>query len=436
MDALDFNIIMSPEDMWVGNMNQKDDGTIVITTRDTTCTAPVGIPVGDGRVEFPMPDRVNDDTLLDYREGAEEGYIEIIGMGQPDTETSPLAVGALHEFATDIPADCVDVRRNFFRVDDANRGNVAFNGVHTNSITSNGTALTNYLPTPADALTVSWAVTDGNAGLEVGGNAVHINGFGAAMGPAITNQQTIVLGAQDALGYFFPDLDGGSPGFGTRGLYDSIIRPVLGVSGISNDWSSRAGDGFSVNTDWVVTMPGQYVMLDPLGYNAALALDDPLLCLPSDCDFRDIPVELLPTFRNREERGFTPEEGGLVISPSVSATPDGFVLPYEVNVIEWQKDGSPVFGSDWATNVTIPVEDSDRGWIYASVKSAPNKTQAVYDYLDPNTPVPVTEVTQVPLIGFAAWERNFDASPDANYGRAVDHSYGSYGENAPGSVSP
>jgi hypothetical protein len=292
------------------------------------------------------------------------------------------------------------------------------------------------LPTPADALTVSWAVTDGNAGLEVGGNAVHINGFGAAMGPAITNQQTIVLGAQDALGYFFPDLDGGSPGFGTRGLYDSIIRPVLGVSGISNDWSSRAGDGFSVNTDWVLTMPGQYVMLDPLGYNAALALDDPLLCLPSDCDFRDIPVELLPTFRNREERGFTPEEGGLVISPSVSATPDGFILPYEVNVIEWSNGSNePVLGSSYAVSFQPVGLESQVGWADLAVSADDTKTQAVFNYLDPNNPTPVVE-TGVPIIGMAVWQRNFDARPDANYGRAVDHSYGSYGENAPGSVSP
>ena len=29
----------------------------------------------------------------------------------------------------------------------------------------------------------------------------------------------------------------------------------------------------------------------------------------------------------------------------------------------------------------------------------------------------------VPIVGFAAWERSFSANPDANYGRIVDHSY-------------
>ena len=39
-------------------------------------------------------------------------------------------------------------------------------------------------------------------------------------------------------------------------------------------------------------------------------------------------------------------------------------------------------------------------------------------------PVPVLN-DAVPLIGFAVWERQFDATPEANYGRAIDHSYGS-----------
>ena len=31
----------------------------------------------------------------------------------------------------------------------------------------------------------------------------------------------------------------------------------------------------------------------------------------------------------------------------------------------------------------------------------------------------------VPIVGFVAWERSFPSDPSANYGRLVDHSYGS-----------
>ena len=39
-----------------------------------------------------MPDNASLETLLSFREGAEEGYLEVIGMGQPISETSPIAV--------------------------------------------------------------------------------------------------------------------------------------------------------------------------------------------------------------------------------------------------------------------------------------------------------------------------------------------------------
>ena len=67
LDALDLNLVMSPRDEWTGFLNDTD-GTIRLTTQDTTCTAP--LPVNGG---FSMP--------AIYREGADEGYIEVIAMG-------------------------------------------------------------------------------------------------------------------------------------------------------------------------------------------------------------------------------------------------------------------------------------------------------------------------------------------------------------------
>eukprot|EP00579_Thalassiosira_antarctica_P020878 CAMPEP_0201977272 /NCGR_PEP_ID=MMETSP0904-20121228/60135_1 /ASSEMBLY_ACC=CAM_ASM_000553 /TAXON_ID=420261 /ORGANISM="Thalassiosira antarctica, Strain CCMP982" /LENGTH=59 /DNA_ID=CAMNT_0048528603 /DNA_START=585 /DNA_END=761 /DNA_ORIENTATION=+ len=49
-----------------------------------------------------------------YAEGAETGYVEIIGMGSPTTETAGIAVAAKHTTDTLVPADCAAVRSNFF----------------------------------------------------------------------------------------------------------------------------------------------------------------------------------------------------------------------------------------------------------------------------------------------------------------------------------
>ena len=466
MDSLDFNLIMSPKDEWVGSLSQTEEGIIKWTTKDTTCTAPAGVPNGNGGVDFIMPDQESVETLVDFRVGAEEGYIEVIGMGQPSSETEAIAIAAKH--VNGVPADCGAVRENFFRIPGADNGlaesagnpgsvkgvydnwtthqtctvPVSWNGLGPECLGTPGTQglfENDYDGTQDDALKVSWAVTDANSGLEVGGNAVHIEAF--AQDAMITNQQSITLGSVDKLGYLFPDLDGGSPGFADRELYEDL-RDILGASSVQNDWSSRGTDAFDVQADWVVTMPGQYLMVDPARF--LLSLNDPNSplwrpCLTTAqaaavtpvadiaCDFRDIPVALAVTYYDREEGEFTPEEGGLVVSPSINLTPDGIVLPYETNVIYWKVDAGEILGSQYQVAFS-PQFEEDRGWSNLSVTSAITKEQGIWTFVDPNDPnthMAEPTDTAVPIIGFAAWERSFADSPDANYGRAVDHSYGS-----------
>ena len=42
MDALDFNVIMSPQDVYAGFLNDDENGNISWNTSDTTCTAQIG----------------------------------------------------------------------------------------------------------------------------------------------------------------------------------------------------------------------------------------------------------------------------------------------------------------------------------------------------------------------------------------------------------
>ena len=126
MDALDFNLIMSPKDEWTGFIDG-EEGNVVVRTEDTTCTAPLtgrpGTALAAAGV-FPMPDL--------YEAGATEGYIEVIGMAQvaptfviPPLTLSPaqtvaltgnpLNLSALHG-ADGVPANCASAETNFFRV--------------------------------------------------------------------------------------------------------------------------------------------------------------------------------------------------------------------------------------------------------------------------------------------------------------------------------
>ena len=460
MDSLDFNLIMSPKDEWVGSLTQREDGVIVFRTDDNTCTAPKASATGNpGVTEFIMPDDTSVDTEIDFRTGAEEGYIEVIGMGQIDGG----AAGFYAKHVDGEPRDCAKVRENFFRVDGAQTpgylpGSNPVKGVHSPGVTAqecsgttlgcgalvSGLAVNVWEDTASDALKVSWGITDGNAGLEVGGNAVHIEDF--AQLPMMSNQQRVIFGEQDALGYFFPDLDGGSPfslnasvptGAGdteARGLFDAVdgVRAALGASSVQNDWSARDSGSFTVGTDWVITMPGQYLMLDPLEYLFSLESESlNKVCLAdNDCNARDLPAKVDITYYDREELGFTPEDEGLVVSPSFGELPGEDALPYEVNVITWNLEGGgvdPVFDSEYVLNFK-PQFGEDRGWADLKLTASAARTQGVWFYgMDPNSDGSMVDVvnTAVPVIGFTAWERNFTASPDRNYGRAIDHSYGS-----------
>src|SRR5690606_7749406 len=93
-DARDFNVILSPYDVWVATVTKSENGIARIQTTDTTCTAP-RLPVisGDLRgIEFTNLDYINPGTAgADMRDWGgtdiartEQGHFEVILMGLSD----------------------------------------------------------------------------------------------------------------------------------------------------------------------------------------------------------------------------------------------------------------------------------------------------------------------------------------------------------------
>jgi len=459
MDALDFNLILSPQDVWTGFLAAEGDD-IVFNTTDNSCTAPATV---GGKF-----------TMVDiYREDADEGYIEIIGMGQPAVETQSAIAATAKHGANGVPASCALVRDNFFAngvflglgdVDNA-RG-VVNGGLSVQRVpvldetTGLPTAATTLVPNQyvasENALKVSYFIRDAAGGREFGNSATHIENF--LFNPAITNQQ-FGLFSGDLLGFDYPDLNGGVPG-GERGRFTEL-RGLLGNASVINDWSANAD--LNVGTDWVITFPGQYTMLNLPHYflsdqtsgaipcntvaeSAAFTGTDPQdVFLNSPCDFRDIPAVAEFAVYDREEQTPTPEappEGQLVVSPALPTAPGvvpRILLPYEVNVVQWGAE--PVLGSansdisvsapyafGWAElNVssgqqTLQVCDANQGSSGLNLADPDDVPAALGNYLCSDAGV---FADAIPKIGFVAWERSFPASPDANYGRIVEHSYGS-----------
>jgi hypothetical protein len=229
---------------------------------------------------------------------------------------------------------------------------------------------------------------------------------------------------------------------------------------VINDWSGAVNDLFTVDTDWVVTTPGQYLMTNQAGYIDAIeeqgdggdpanALTGDVRCIGgtlnstspggpnayvastgANCDFRDIPLTVTAVVYDREEREIDVTENELVVSPSPVIPPAIVNFNQEVNVIQWGTEpvlDSVKFGTDG--NITIPKPaGAETGWSTVNVVST-KPVVGICEYTGFGTlPLPVTctsTTTPVPLVGFVAWQRNFGATPDSNYGRIVEHSFSS-----------
>ena len=471
MNALDFNLVMSPRDVYAGFLSDDENGNIYWTSPDTTCT----VPATQGN-RFTMPPV--------YRAGAESGYVEIIAMGQAQNEQQPIAAAARHSATTAMPLDCAAVRSNFFAdgvaanpsapPPAAGKRGVLGNGatyqpgIASASNTTIKSGGTNTYTDSGNVLKVSYFIRDNGTGIEFGDNAVHIANFLNA--PSITNQE-YGTSAGDLNGLDFPDLNGaGMPGGGMgRTRFNRLRRAgVLGATRIINEWSANPANG--VQMDWVVTLPGQYTMLNLPQYLASLGADRawvstvdstgnamenpgcPRTAIPANastgaaaiaaCDYRDLPIELTLMPYNRDGRTTqtttpTAPSGTLVAGgrpPAPPAPPAPKTsLAKVANVITF--GGNSVLGQRDA-NVNASL-GQPFGWVEA--KLTPQKDPGVCDWRGPDSKAPSATAAaalsmvcssaanviagNAPVIGFAAWSRQVAANPNASYGRIVEHSY-------------
>ena len=489
-DALDFNLVMSPRDEWTANIGPGGANGVLVTTNDTTCTVPA-FPEGGA----PMPDT--------YSEGATEGYVEIIAMAETIDENQPIAIAAKH--AAGVPADCAEVRQNFYRVaaDAGVATKPGVRGVHTSDLTSNGGActaaalattacvatgggnLSSFVDSDDNALKVSFMLTDPAGGLEAGDNAVMVEGF--ADNAMMTNQQPLSFGTDgllnfDPLNFELPNLAYGAfesslpvrnlamqTGV-TNGDMWTSLSDALDADSISNDWAAFSTSDGTVHADWVVTLPGQYVMANPIcatyeNYTQANATAAAVcattaaatyvsvrnqlpLIVASNVDGGSLVEGSNMNLWDREELSLAgketekePEDPDLGFSPGGSsgdpADPDVLVkLPYEVNVIAFgDADSTTAVMSNLKLSVTPPAT-SDRGWGRLDIQSGAKVAPTLWNLTgtddgDVASSLGVSETgftgnaavaaDDIAVVGFAIWQRSF-AAQAGNYGRMIEHS--------------
>lgn len=343
-DVFDFNIVLSPFDVWNGTVS--DSGNMPrFATSDTTCTVPA-IPAGG--VEF--HDGVRTNGMLAYTGTAadtgpanadrmREGYITVIMMGTAPATGFP--ANAVHN-AAGVPANCGAIRDAF-----------ALRAPTT--IASLRAAFPNYAVNP---LKGAFSLVNAANGWNASGEATTLANFSTV--PMISAQLAPSSVANVFINSFHePDLSSGDtqgqvldttntlvtygPATGTAGAGGAVaVSGVLGRSSIVNQWANlqaSATSAWDVHADWVVTFPTKRFYADRAthefggnatgrpGLTGGVAPFSNIFGTPrtgQSCD------DVTYTIYNREERQLiSTEEPPFSPAP----TPQGNALCEEVNVL-------------------------------------------------------------------------------------------------------
>lgn len=378
-DVFDFNVILSPYDVWNATVSNGPNDVPMIGTSDKSCTVPA-IPAGG----IVFNDGVNTNGLLAYTATAadtgptttdrmREGYINVIMMG-----TSPatgLAANAVHT-AAGVPTNCTALQTAF-----------ALGGGY--NMTTLRAAFPNYALNP---LKGAYSLVNATNGWNASHEAVTLANFSTV--PLITAQlQPSAVNNVFTDSFHEPELSSGNTAgqvFSATGAVlassatdgADAVSYVLQRASVMNQWAnldaSLPTNPWTVNSDWVVTFPTKRFYVDPgthqFGGRAAgrPGLPSPASAPPiapftnpftagQSCDSVNY------TIYNREEYQIT-RTNGPVFSPAPS--PQGNQLCEEVNVLTFGAAtgvtnvlGSPMGNGTLSGNIPDNSLPGPNGWM-------------------------------------------------------------------------
>jgi hypothetical protein len=386
-EVLDFNVFLSPHDVWTAAVTPVGADGASISTVDNSCTIPTLLGNPQNFRTFDS----DADVIGTSRPGrVTEGYFEVFEMATyaPD---DPVAVNSTHSGG--VPKDCSAVT-------DAAAG---VNPLPATGGLSGEASLVNVqggelYSEDATALTQFWDQTD-----LVGHYFTTANDT-----PNFTNAFPIAS-AVDSLGRI---ISGGFPSG------ELAATAALQRQAVINEFSLN--DSTLSGTDWVVTMPTKHHLVTAL---SALPPFQNRLTENGSCD------DVTFTLYDREE--FATQAAGSDFSPSPPAGA-GSQLCWEANVISFARPstnttiGANVLGS--ANRVDLDAKEKAAGWMQltfgpSAVNAATGGT-AGYDPQTGSTFVPGATFSGLPVIGFAVQSFLNGTLTNPNTGERFRSTYG------------
>lgn len=390
-EVLDFNLYMSPFDVWTGSITEGTGGP-VFRTEDNSCTVPYFF---QGSGELPFVTFLFNDSGNTGIDRAREGYIEMLEMGNVG---GSLGANAIHGSDGE-PANC--------------NGLVAAwstGGVWTQDPTTDLTA-------PSGGLFGDGVVINVPGARAMGYDAVALDGFSdTILHRTPTTPEPRLDDVSPAVSYTVLST-GGSPVLVSDDwtLEEPVqaVTAVLMVDQIHNQYATEAIIGGS--SEWVVTHPtkAQHVNgLSPIEPFTALFADG-FACEPIVLEFWD---------RNEAQSPLGP------ILPSPPPPTGGPAsLCFEANVVTFNDSLATEYGGGVVTDVlgsrlsvNFDVDNAagfDTGWAQLRFNdAAPGVTHTM------TNDVSGREYQGLPVVGFGVRTAN-NVSLNALFGVANEHKY-------------
>ncbi len=405
-EVLDFNLYLSPNDVWTGVVTRNAAGDPILRTWDNSCTAPE-IPVVSGTqreqafVNFAYTGDAAGDNSLGR---AREGYVEILQMGDliSGIKTDGLQAGstatdtfAAAKHASGVPANCAAIRTAWTTNDYGLPANDGIN-VPTGGLSGAGTLIN-----PLEGTDITY-------------DAVAMERFRTAAGHFAPGSIKLEMNDVDPMvSVVFQGTDMVRTDWTGETPAAVAVSAVLQRNQIINEHAVAAAP-VGLGTDWVVTFPTKFQHVSQaLTINKAPFTST--LTTTGACETVGL------TTYNREE-GIV--SSGLIFSPPPPAGVN--TLCWEANVISMANGGvtSNVLGG-LVSRQTLTVPFSE-GWVrmgFTQTRVAPAASSVRTNlYTGVAGAAMQPTYTGLPVVGFAALSF-VNTSTLANYGGSYTHRY-------------
>jgi hypothetical protein len=401
-EVLDFNLFLSPHDVWTARISQTADasagGGAALTTTDRSCIDPVltyPYPFSASGYNGDLPGQPADGGPTDLTR-TREGYLELISMGDI------------------VPGSALDMATT--------HDHTGSNAGPDNGTPSCGAPVGNDAGTIADlvpptgGLFGSGVVVNVPQGTFFGYNADAIDGFTEIalytppgdLTPTLQSANTPSV-AVTGVARAFVFMDGGALLTADYARGVDAVSAVYMADAIYNEYLVYAGAA----TDWLITFPTKRFYVDQGLYPGAPI---PPFEVPFTAPGTSNVLVGLITY-DREEG-----HGSLERCPS-PPPPNCFVsnprLPYEVNVLGFQT--SSLFGSVLYKSV-LPYSPT-AGWASMNLFNAPSVSHQLAGGIAEPSGAPVV-LNGLPVTGFMGYNvinANVTAGVLANYGGLFRH---------------